>query len=281
MAFLILGTGYTGTLVARRLLQAGEEVHVTTRHPEALGVLQSTGSAGSLHLYRLETTDEESIRALAGRLPDGLRALHSIPVLEDEEGPFETTASLLGQLGPRLERVVYLSTTGVYGRAEEVDETTLVAPETDRTVLRVEAEKVVAAGPWSSMVLRPAAIYGPGRGVHMAMWSGRYRLAGDGSNYVSRIHVEDLAALAAAALRSDEPGAWPVGDAEPATAKEVAAFCAELLGLPMPPSVPVESLHETLRGSRRVHGEAIRRLLGVELKYPSYREGIRASVEAE
>lgn len=281
MRFLILGAGYTGQRVAALLLREGHEVHVTSRHPEALGVLQPTGSSGSLHLYRLESTDPESIRSLAARLPSGLRALHSIPVAEGDDGPLETTASLLDGLSDRLERVVYLSTTGVYGSQSVVDETTPVAPGSERTLLRVAAEEAVQSGPWSSMVLRPAAIYGPGRGVHVAMASGRYRLAGDGSNYVSRIHVDDLARIAVAALKSDEGGAYPVADREPAMAREVAAFCAERLGLPLPPSAPSESLHETLRSSRKVDGGAVRRLLGVELLHPTWREGIAASLESE
>lgn len=282
MRFLILGTGYTGQRVARLLLREGHEVHVTSRSPEGLGVLQATGSSGSLHLYRLDSTDPASIHSLAERLPAGLRALHSIPVVEGAEGPMETTALLLDGLRDKLERVVYLSTTGVYGSQQSaVDETTPAAPDTERTRLRVEAEQAVLNGPWSSMVLRPAAIYGPGRGVHVAMAGGRYRLPGEGQNFVSRIHVDDLARIAAAASKSDEKGAFPVGDAEPTTGREVAAFCAQLLGVPMPPSAPLESLHETQRSSRKVDGEAVRRLLGVTLLYPTFREGIAASLDAE
>jgi len=65
---------------------------------------------------------------------------------------------------------------------------------------RLAAEGPVMAGPWSWCVLRPAAIYGPGRGAHESIRIGRWRIAGDGSNYTSRIHVDDLAALAAAAV---------------------------------------------------------------------------------
>lgn len=280
MTFLILGAGYTGQRVARLLLREGHEVHVTSRSPEGLGVLQATGSPGSLHLHRLDSADPASIRTLAGKLPGGLRALHSIPVVEGEAGPTETTALLLDGLREKLERVVYLSTTGVYGNQQHlVDETTAVAPDTERTKLRVGAEEAVLGGPWTAMVLRPAAIYGPGRGVQVAMVGGRYRLAGEGKNFVSRIHVDDLARIAAAALKSDEKGAFPVADEGPVMAREVATFCADLLGVPMPPSAPAETLHESLRSSRKVDGGAVRRLLGVELLYPTFREGIPASLE--
>ncbi len=153
-------------------------------------------------------------------------------------------------------------------------------PRTPRVRLRVDAEWAVAAGPWSSLILRPAAIYGPWRGVHAAMRRGEFRLVEGGQNFISRIHVSDLARLAEAALTSRLAGAYPVADEEPAPSEAVARCCAEL-GLPMPKSIPRDQVSETRRANRRVDGRAIRRLLNVRLDYPSYRSGIPASLAAE
>ena len=177
--------------------------------------------------------------------------------------------------------MVYLSTTGVYGDTKLVDETTPIAAVTVRQRLRVDAEEAVRAGPWPSMILRPAAIYGPGRGVHVSMRQGRFRLFGDGANFVSRIHIDDLAALAVAALQSTATGAYPVADEEPCASREIAEFCAGLLELQPPGSAGASEVSETLRSDRRVDGSAIRRLLRVDLKYPSYRIGIPAALESE
>jgi nucleoside-diphosphate-sugar epimerase len=175
--------------------------------------------------------------------------------------------------------VVYLSTTGVYGPQRDVDESTPPMPRTPRETLRVDAERLVAEGPWSSMVLRPAAIYGPGRGMHVSMQRGEFHFWGDGSNFVSRIHVDDLAALAEAALVAEHAGAWPVADEHPATSREVAEFLSRLLGVAMPsPASDARSLDETRRATRRVDGRAVCRLLGVPLSYPSYLQGIPASL---
>ena len=105
------------------------------------------------------------------------------------------------------------------------------------------------------------------------------KLVGDGSNYVSRIHVDDLAAITAAAALSSLTGAYPVADDGPSTSREIAEYCAELLGLPPPVSVGRGEVSETRRSNRQVDGRTIRRLLGIELRYPSYREGIPASLE--
>lgn len=273
MDFLVLGAGYTGERVAARLLAEGGTVHVTTRDPARLSHL-----AGA-RVHRLDVTDPASLAAVAAAVPPGVRVLHSVPVQEGPAGPSDPTPAILAALGGKPARVVYLSTTGVYGDAREVNEHTPAAPNSERTRLRLAAEEAVRVGRWSSLVLRPAAIYGPGRGVHVAIAQGRYRLAGDGGNFVSRIHVDDLAALAVAALRAEVEGAWPVADDEPARARDVAAWCAELLGLPLPPAAAPETLHETLRADRRVDGRAIRERLGVALAWPGFREGIAASLQ--
>jgi nucleoside-diphosphate-sugar epimerase len=166
---------------------------------------------------------------------------------------------------------VYLSTTGVYGGQRVVNESTPVAPDSPQQLARVDVERKIAAGPWSSLILRPAAIYGPGRGVQESIKTGSCRL---GDNLVSRIHVDDLAAHCEAGLLSEATGAYPVADEEPCTSTEIAQFCARLLNLPLPES----QAEARATSGRNVDGSAIRRLLGVTLTYPSYRVGIPASL---
>ncbi len=263
---LILGCGYTGARLARRLLARGCRVIATTRHPE-----------------RLKPIDKLEIRWLDVSLPfklnvpDGACVLHSIP----SAGSWDPTLRLLEALGTAPSRLVYLSTTGVYGDAREVDETTPARPSTPRTHLRAAAEQALAGGPWPSLILRPAAIYGPFRGAHASLREGKFPLVDGGVRYTSRIHVEDLAAHAEAALFSQLTGAYPVADEEPCTSLEIATFCARLLGLPLPDSVPSDQVSETRRADRRVDGSAIRRLLGIQLRYPAYRVGIPAAIEEE
>jgi nucleoside-diphosphate-sugar epimerase len=275
-AVLILGCGYTGRRVALRLLAQGVPVLATTRNPARLEEVAARGG----RLLRLEVLEQQTLLALREAVPEAVRVLHSIPVVEGAEGPLDPTPRLLEVLSGRIRRLVYLSTTGVYGAAPVVDETTPVAPLGGRERLRVEAEQAVLGGDWSALVLRPAAIYGPGRGVHESIRLGRYRLAGDGANFVSRIHVDDLAAICEAALASEITGAYPVADEEPCTARQMAAFCADLLGLPVPEPTDPAALHRTRQVDRRVDGRAILRLLGLTLRYPSYRTGVPAALAA-
>ena len=247
-AFLILGAGYTGSRVAERLRARGFEVVATSGRPETYDAWQD--------------------------IEAGTRVLYSIP-------PADGEVERLRRLEGRASRVVYLSSTGVYGETRDVDQHTAPAPRTARERARLVTEERVLSGPWSSMVLRPAAIYGPWRGVHESLRRGEFKLMGDGSNFVSRIHVDDLAALAEAALLSNEQGVWPVADEEPCESREMCEFCCRLLHLPMPPSVPREQLTETRRANRRVDGRAVCRLLGVSLVYPSYKVGVPACLRTE
>ena len=235
MNVLILGCGYTGQRVAERFRARGATVTGTNR-----------------------SWDLADIRRA---VTPGVLVLHSVPPV----------TNVLEALADAPARVVYLSTTGVYGSAAAVDENTPVEPDTERARLRLEEEQRVTAGPWSWLILRPAAIYGPGRGI---LWTSRPKVppgkpAADRKacpTYVSRIHVDDLAAHVEAALLSSITGAYPVADEHPSTPQEIAEFCSQLLNTQVEPR---ES-----RSSRRVDGSAIRRLLGITLRYPSYREGL-------
>ena len=253
---LILGCGYTGQRVAKRFLAAGARVTATTRNPQRLANLGA----------EIIGTDD-----LRKHVRPGTLVLHSIP----PDGP----AGLLDPLRDNAARVVYLSSTAVYGAASRVDEFTEVDPSTERARARLKAERGVREGPWSSLILRPAAIYGPGRGVQESIQRGEHSLS---ENFVSRIHVDDLAAHAEAALLSTITGAYPVADEEPCTSREIAEFCARLLNVPVTGTSQVESGGTPrFSNNRRVDGSAIRKALGITLTYPSYRVGVPAALRSQ
>lgn len=253
MDILILGCGYTGRRVAQRFLARSARVTATTRHPQRLS---------GLNAEVISTND------LPTHVRKGMLVLHSIP----PDGP----PDLLEPLKNKAARVVYLSSTSVYGGASLVNELTPVDAASEHARARLEAERSIADGPWSSLILRPAAIYGPGRGVHESIKLGTHSLS---DRFVSRIHVDDLAAHAEAALLSSIRGAFPVADEEPCTSFEIAQFCAKLLNLPVSGAGWAQAAHAPrFAMNRRVDGSAIRRALGITLQYPSYRVGIPASI---
>ncbi len=249
MSLLILGCGYTGRRVAARFLSRGIPVTATTRHPE------------NLHLPGAQVI---ALDDLPSHLRPNSLVLHSIPP--------DAPDNLLSLLAGTAARVVYLSSTAVYGATNDVNETTPVDPTEPRARARLDAERYIIDNSPSSLILRPAAIYGPGRGIQESIQRGQYSLS---DTYVSRIHVDDLASHVEAALLSTLTGAYPVADEEPCTSRQMAEFCSKLLAIPLADGHDQPSRFSS---NRRVDGTAIRNLLGLTLTYPSFRQGIPASL---
>ena len=136
-------------------------------------------------------------------------------------------------------------------------------------------------------IFRLAGIYGPGRSVIDSLEAGTAQRIVKPGQVFNRIHVDDIARVLAAAIDKDAGhGIYNVSDDEPAPPQDVVAYAAELLGLPVPPEVPFETAALTGMAAtfwaenKRVSNARIKRDLGVELLYPTYREGLRALAAA-
>lgn len=283
---LCLGLGYTAEALAARLLETGWRVLGTTRDPARAKALAARG----IEVLRLD--DGFDAADLAAALPETSHLLSSVP--PDGEGD-----PVLRALGARIAAarhlawIGYLSTTGVYGDhgGAWVDEETPPAPGNERSQRRLDAEVA-----WQRLCLdrglpvhifRLAGIYGPGRSQIDALESGRARRIVKPGQVFSRIHVADIASALQASMASPSPGRiYNLADDEPAGADEVVAYAARLLGREAPPEEPYEGaeLTEMARSfyseCRRVQNLRLRRELGVDLAYPSYREGLAAQLES-
>lgn len=275
---LSLGHGYTAQALARLLQPLGWRVIGTSRTAEGAAKVARGGA-------------EARIWPGADLAPDLARASHLLssvapagedPVLARLAGQIEGAAAHLDWAG-------YLSTTAVYGDHDGgwVDETTPLTPGTRRG-----AERVAAENAWQSLaaqsglklhVFRLAGIYGPGRGPFEKVRDGSARRVIKPGQVFSRVHVEDIARVLAASITRPDPGRiYNVCDDDPAPPEDVLSFAAALLGLPDPPAVPYDQAEMTpfarsfYAESKRVRNDRIRRELGVELLYPTYREGLTA-----
>jgi nucleoside-diphosphate-sugar epimerase len=100
----------------------------------------------------------------------------------------------------------------------------------------------------------------------------------------NRIHVADIAQAIEAAVTRRASGAFNVTDDEPTAQGTPIAFAAELLGLPPPAEIPFEEARKGMTPmglsfygeSKRVRNAKLKSELGVALRYPTYREGLRA-----
>src|SRR5262249_61640130 len=82
----------------------------------------------------------------------------------------------------------------------------------------------------STVVLRLAALYGPGRGVRERLRAGNYQLIDEGRHYFSRVHVDDVVGIVrAAAARAAAGALYCVSDDRPSTQAEDAAWVVDRL----------------------------------------------------
>lgn len=275
---LLLGCGATLRRVARRLVAEGMPVIATTRRPDQLVPLAGAGAA--VLALRIEPAGPGAVEveghAALAQVAEGRRlvVVHSIPPIHDPDHDtwLDATSAVLTPLASQLARVVYLSSTGVYGAQQQVDAATPVAPVTPRQQARVAAEQAVHDLGAPALILRPAAIYGPGRGVLARLRAGTLPPLPADASPGSRIHIDDLATHVHAGVHADLTGAFPVADDEPATTADVAALAARLIGRPVPvPSDEARVAHVP----RQVDGREVREALGIRLRYPTYRVGMR------
>lgn len=291
--WVIIGCGYTGTRLARRLLAAGARVWATRRTPEATSALaaelEALGDAGaSLSVCALDLADLAADAAAHGRLQGWLPA-GAVIVVAAPPGPGGTAGEahvLACARAAAARRVVYVSSTGVYppGDGSWVDEHSPVGPASDRGRARLAAETAILEGARShgleAVALRVAGIYGPGRGVPTRLHQGTYRIIGNGDTWVSRVHVDDLVSiLVAAGVAQSLPRAvYNVADHEPETSRVYADAVADILGVPRPPSVPLSAVDPwiatMMSANRRITSQHLARDLGVELAYPTWRQGL-------
>lgn len=262
---LLVGFGYVAEAVAAAV-PSGRRILATTRNPETMARLAALGIEPVLI--------RDITRAILDEHVQGADVVVTFP-------PDRHSDAILAPQCGAAHRVVYVSSTAVYGDTPgRIDDATPIRPSDETGCRRAAAEsawRAIGAG-----TLRAPGIYGPWRGLHRLLITGAYRLPGDGSGVVSRIHVADLATLILASLERDaERRTFVVGDACPAPQLEVVTWLCARLGLPMPPSVALEDAPRSLRRNRAVDATEALASLGVQLQYPSYREGFPACLADE
>ncbi len=279
----VFGLGYSARALARALKAAGFRIAGTTRSPDKRAELAAQGIEAELFDRERPLADPEA--ALAGTT----HLLSSIP--PDEAGDPVLDLHLADLERCRtLAWAGYLSTTGVYGdqNGAWVDEATPVAPTMARTRRRVAAEGHWLASGLPVQIFRLAGIYGPGRSALDALRAGTARRIVKPGQTFGRIHVEDIVQVLCASIARPNPGAvYNLADDEPAAPEDVVAHAAALLGVPPPPAVPFERAELSpmaesfYRDHRRVSNGRIKDELGVVLRYPNYRDGLRDILERE
>ena len=299
---LIVGCGYVGRRVAAAERARGSYVGALARSEESAQALRALG----IEPVGGDLDDPDS---LAGLDVAGQGVYYFAPPPASGVRDTRMTA-FLAAIAPRPPlRVVYISTTGVYGdcHGEWVDETRAPNPTADRARRRLDAEEQLRAfGTRSAcevVILRVPGIYGPDRLPVERLRKGLPLLREAEAPWSNRVHADDLVAACLAAMDRGRPGGvYNVSDGHPSTMTDYFRRVADALGLPRPPEVsraesadrpsmacgprlgPIGEATERIDAgmlsylgeSKRIDNRRMREELGVTPRYPTLAEGLPA-----
>ncbi len=271
-----MGCGYTLTRVAEQL--ADEDFVAVVRGSESQQML----SKQFKNVVRLDCTDPLALAELLRNYPEIETVIDSVPPEIKGNGSNLEVISLAENLekvmrGTKIKRLIYLSTTGVFGvnDGSEVTEATPANPQHPRAVARLIVEQRYQAIPSLALcILRLPAIYGADRGIATALKNINFKMIADGQQWSNRIHVEDLASLLINLLNVKVlPTLLAVADDLPALQSEVVDYFCHTLDLKKPGSISLEEAKTqgmyTRLSNQRVRNTLMKKYLPV-LRYPTY-----------
>lgn len=269
---LIVGCGYLGQRVAQRWQPPGRTIALTrgrTDELTALGVAPIVGDV--LDPASLKYLPEVGVVVYA--VGFDRNAGHSM-----RQVYVEGLANVLDAL-PGEPKFVYVSSTSVYGQTngEWVDENSATEPAEESGKIVREAERILRAKRPSAIILRFAGIYGPGRLLRRvdSLRKGE-PIAANPNHFLNLIHIDDGVSAVLAAIEAGSAGEiYNVSDGQPPTRQEFYVELARLLKAPPPRFAPGST-----GTNRRIANDKLKGELGVPLQFPSFREGLPASIEA-
>ncbi|QLG29392.1 SDR family oxidoreductase [Halorarum halophilum] len=292
MRVVIVGCGYVGLELGRRLTEAGHAVTGVRRSDEGLDAIRSAG----FDAVRGDATDTASL----GSLPDADAVVFAASTGgrgadAAREVYVDGLSNVLAEYGSREEspeRLIYTSSTGVYGDhdGDWVDEETPLEPTTGKTAVLVEAERLAiesaAERGIDGTVARFAGLYGPER-----YRLDRYLEGPVTAGYLNMVHRTDAAGAVAHLLETDSARGEVVlvVDDEPVDKWTFADWLADECDVPRPEKRTTEERIATgdltpaaerrIRTSKRCCNAKLLDL-GYGLAYPTYREGYRAAIRS-
>jgi nucleoside-diphosphate-sugar epimerase len=289
--YLIAGAGgYVGSRLAEYLLAQGHSVRGLVRDADS-DVVQRLAGMG-MAVWQGDVTQPESLVGIA----NGVEQVFNLTarfVLENgsvRRVYVEGNRNLIAACSRARSVRSYVFTSNVtpYGdRGDEwLSEDSPIAPCYPLGEVMVEAEQaimdLVRTHRFPAIIVRVGSIYGPGRDFVDSVLSGTATMIGDGRNYLSHIHIDDVIFMLDRLALEGQPGAvYNLADDEPIRAKEFYGEIRRRLGMVPPRAFSKErALHSGMdasvvgmvSSSIRLSNRRVRQELSLQLHYPSFRD---------
>lgn len=280
---LIIGCGDVGMRLLP-LLREHFRIFAVTSQPARCAELRAAGAVPVV-------ADLDQSHTLARLSGLAQRIVHLAPPRSD--GVTDIRSQNLSAILPDKSRLVYISTTGVYGdcAGAKFDETRAVNPQNARAVRRVAAEQCLRRWAKRSQsalaILRVPGIYAADRLPVERLQKGTPALIASDDVYTNHIHADDLARLIRLALFRGLPQrVYHAVDDSDIRMGDYFDLVADAFQLQHPPRLPRAELQKQvspmllsfMSESRRLDNQRIKRELGARLLYPQVRDGVYAAV---
>ena len=279
MKKLVVGCGYLGKRVACLWRGQGDKVYVTTRRPDHRKRLSAEGH----HAIQLDVTKPDLWPALPAAdtvlLSIGFDRKSGVPI---HDVYVEGVRNLLARLPQDTGRVIYISSTGVYGQTDGswVNEQSECRPTRPGGKACLSAEDLLRQHAFGrrAIILRLAGIYGPGRVPRRDRIANGGPIPAHGDGYLNLIHVDDAARVVVAAEQQVQaPATYIVADGHPVLRRAFYSEIARRMGVDLPdfsepPTDP--SIDRRSAGSKRVSNRRLLADVDIELLYDDFRKGL-------
>ena len=292
------GTGFLGSRIVTRLTSRGHEVTILTRRTEAAeyfgskGIKTIVGDLVEPKAFIDSISPQDCVVSVAMPLEFGRISKSKFTQIKERATKFVSTALTIGK---KLDCSTILTLGTAYStRPGQVADESWPLVRTGLTRAGEEADVLIAEAKKEGqplIIMLPGQIYGPG-GQFLKMYemmkSGRSGVFGRGDNHIPRVHVDDCAQAFVLAVEKQPAGeSFIIADDTPCTTREFTERMAECMGLPQPRTVPMFMARIILGGLLLsvmqmecvVTNEKAKRELGWELGYPSYQEGLKATID--
>ena len=276
----LVGYGYTASFFAQALVRAGYEVWGTTRNKALLRYDVPTG----VEIISFTRADIQQ------QMKDTAFLLVSVPPSDDGADPFLVLfKELLTTNKTPIQWIGYLSSTSVYGDHEGrwVNENAICAPMATRATNRLSVEKqwlsLYKSDDLPVMIFRLSGIYGPGRNALQRIREGKKTSVLKKGQYFSRIHIDDICSALHQSILTPLPGdIINLSDDCPCNSYHLDNFAADLLKLERPRLIPIQEAslsvmaQEFYKTNKRVDNNKLKKTLLPHLRYPTYKDGLKA-----
>ncbi len=293
-------TGFIGSAIAGKLLKKNYRVTGLTHSPEKTEVLKNRGIQPVVGDIREPKKWISTVQGADAIIHTATISVPSRPgkrYLNELSSTQETAVSSLIEAAHSCRVFIYTSGMTVYGPNKEVKTEESKIEPVELAKPYVTGERLLTEAydrdEFPVMILRPAGVYGDG-GIFARYWTNpiskgkRVFYPGNGKQVKSFISVEDCAEAYVRSVENPMPGEIVnVVDDEPVALGTLIRYLAEKMDAPKPFGIPAfifrllggNILAEMLLTDMKIDNTKMKQELGVELKYPTYREGITALAE--